>query len=34
MDAGDLRNFDLGAAAGIRFTDARLQTQFKDYLAA
>ena len=33
MDAGDLRNFDLGAAAGIRFTDARLQTQFKDYLA-
>jgi hypothetical protein len=34
MDAGDLRNFDLGAAAGIRFTDVRLQTQFKDYLAA
>ena len=34
MDAGDLRNFDLGAAAGIRFTDARLHTQFKDYLAA
>jgi hypothetical protein len=34
MGAGDLRNFDLGAAAGIRFTDARLQTQFKDYLAA
>ena len=34
MDAGDLRNFDLGAAAGIRFTDSRLQTQFKDYLAA
>ncbi len=34
MDAGDLRNFDLGAAAGIRFTDARLQGQFKDYLAA
>jgi hypothetical protein len=34
MDAGDLRNFDLGAAAAIRFTDARLQTQFKDYLAA
>jgi len=34
MDAGDLRNFDLGAAAGIRFTDARLQAQFKDYLAA
>ena len=34
MDAGDLRNFDLGAAAGIRFTDVRVQTQFKDYLAA
>ena len=34
MDTGDLRNFDLGAAAGIRFTDVRLQTQFKDYLAA
>jgi len=34
MDAGDLRNFDLGAAAAIRFTDARLQAQFKDYLGA
>jgi len=34
MDAGDLRNFDLGAAAAIRFVDARLQTQFKDYLTA
>jgi hypothetical protein len=34
MDAGDLRNFDLGAAAGVRFTDTRLQKQFKDYLAA
>src|SRR5580704_17347234 len=34
MDAGDLRNFDLGAAASIRFTDAAIQTQFKDYLAA
>jgi hypothetical protein len=34
MDAGDLRNFDLGAAAGIRFVDLRLQTQFRDYLAA
>jgi hypothetical protein len=34
MDAGDLRNFDLGAAAGIRFTDILVQTQFKDYLAA
>jgi len=34
MDAGDLRNFDLGAAAGIRLTDPRLQLRFKDYLAA
>jgi hypothetical protein len=34
MDAGDLRNFDLGAAAAIRFTDIRVQAQFKDYLAA
>jgi hypothetical protein len=34
MDAGDLRNFDLGAASGIRFTDVRLQMQFKDYLSA
>jgi len=33
-DSEDLRNFDLGAAAGIRFVDPRLQTQFKDYLAA
>ncbi len=34
MDSGDLRNFDLGAASSIRFTDSRLQAQFKDYLAA
>ena len=34
MDSGELRNLDLGAAAGIRFADARLQTEFKDYLAA
>ncbi len=34
MDSGDLRNLDLGAAAAIRFTDPRLQAQFKDYLAA
>jgi hypothetical protein len=34
MDAGDLRNFDLGAAAGIAFTDLRVQAQFKEYLAA
>ena len=34
MDTGDLRNFDLGAAASIRFTDPKLQVQFKDYLTA
>ncbi len=33
MDSGDLRNFDLGAAAAIRFSDPRLQAQFKTYLA-
>jgi len=34
LDNGDLRNFDLAAAATLRFSDGRLQTQFKDYLAA
>ena len=34
MDSGDMRNLDLAAAAAIRFTDPKLQTQFKDYLAA
>lgn len=34
MDSGDLRNVDLGAANSIHFTDVKLQTQFKDYLAA
>jgi len=34
MDGGDLRNFDLGAASGVRLVDPRLQAQFKDYLAA
>jgi hypothetical protein len=33
-DAGDLRTIDLSAVAGVRFSDARLQQQFKDYLAA
>ncbi|MCL5745365.1 MAG: DUF4139 domain-containing protein, partial [Acidobacteria bacterium] len=33
LDNGDLRGFDLGAMASLRFTDATLQTQFKDYLA-
>jgi hypothetical protein len=34
MDTGELRNVDLAAASAIRFTDARLQTRFRDYLAA
>jgi hypothetical protein len=33
-DAGDLRNVDLTAVAGVRFTDPKLQAEFKDYLAA
>ena len=33
MDGGEFRNVDLGAATGLRFTDPRLQEQFKDYLA-
>src|SRR5580692_2094094 len=32
-DSGDLRNVDLTAVAGVRFTDPKLQVQFKDYLA-
>jgi hypothetical protein len=34
LDSGELRNIDLGAATAIRFTDAKLQLQFTDYLAA
>ena len=34
LDTGDLRTVDLSAASGIRFPDAKLQAQFKDYLAA
>jgi hypothetical protein len=34
LDSGELRNLDLGAASGIRFADAQLQQQFRDYLAA
>ena len=33
LDSGDLRSFDLGAAGAIRFGDAKLQAQVKDYLA-
>jgi hypothetical protein len=34
MDSGELRNVDLSAASAINFTDAKLQLQFRDYLAA
>ena len=34
LDNGDLRNFDLAAAATLRFSDGKFQSQFKDYLAA
>lgn len=33
MDSGELRNVDLAAATSIRFPDAKLQLQFRDYLA-
>lgn len=33
LDSGELRTFDLAAAASIRFPDPKLQLQFKDYLA-
>jgi len=34
MDSGELRNVDLSAASAIRFTDPKLQLQFRDYLGA
>jgi hypothetical protein len=34
LDSGEMRIVDLSAASGIRFPDAKLQAQFKDYLAA
>jgi Domain of unknown function (DUF4139) len=34
MDSGDFRTLDLGAATGIRFTDPKVQQQFRDYLTA
>ena len=34
LDSGEMRTVDLSAASGIRFPDVKLQTQFKDYLAA
>jgi len=33
LDSGDIRTIELGAAASLRFTDPKLQAQFKDYLA-
>lgn len=34
LDSGDMRTLDLGAASSIRFADAKLQQQFRDYLGA
>lgn len=34
LDSGDLRTYDLAAASGVRFSDPKLQTQFREYLAA
>jgi hypothetical protein len=34
MDSGELRNVNLAAATSIRFSDPKLQLQFKDYLGA
>jgi uncharacterized lipoprotein YehR (DUF1307 family) len=34
LDDGELRTFDLSAATSMRFSDPKLQSQFKDYLAA
>lgn len=32
FDSGELRNLDLAAATSIRFSDPKIQAQFKDYL--
>ncbi len=34
LDSGEMRTLDLGAVAGIKFSDPKLQLQFKDYLTA
>ena len=34
VDSGEMRTLDLDAATSIRFTDPKLQTQFRDYLSA
>ncbi len=33
LDTGEFRSVDLSAATGLRFTDPKIQQQFKDYLA-
>lgn len=33
LDSGEIRNFDLAAIGALRFSDPKLQAQFKDYLA-
>lgn len=34
LDSGDLRTYDLSAASNMRFSDPKLQGQFRDYLTA
>ncbi|HTC86869.1 MAG TPA: DUF4139 domain-containing protein [Bryobacteraceae bacterium] len=34
LDSGELRTLDLAAASSIRFADAKLQTQLRDYLTS
>ena len=34
LDSGDLKTYDLVAAASIRFSDPKLQSQFREYLTA
>jgi hypothetical protein len=34
LDTGDLKTYDLAAAASLRFSDAKLQAQFREYLQA
>jgi hypothetical protein len=34
LDSGEFRTLDLAAATSLRFSDSKLQQQFKDYLAA
>ncbi|MEO8370402.1 MAG: DUF4139 domain-containing protein [Candidatus Solibacter sp.] len=33
LDTGEFRSVDLAAASGLRFSDPKIQQQFKDYLA-